>query len=110
MNNQNAEQEVKVVRKYDIAKRILGKAKERGLVMQIVDIKPDKTDPDRKRSVFVFLNTPEFQDIFTEVLEENKKRRATSDNMDEMIEREVQRRVDAAIEERFKKIEKFAEV
>jgi len=58
----------------------------------------------------VFLNTPEFQDIFTEVLEENKKRRATSDNMDEMIEREVQRRVDAAIEERFKKIEKFAEV
>jgi len=33
MNNQNAEQEVKVVRKYDIAKRILGKAKERGLVM-----------------------------------------------------------------------------
>jgi len=95
----------KIVRKARIARQLLAEGN------RIIDIKQDHADPDGKRSVFVFLSDEKFENDFNRIMEENEKNKSVSKpDMDEMIEREVQRRVDAAIEERFKKIEKFAEV
>ena len=59
----------KVIRKSQIARQLL----HRGA--KIIDVKPDRNDPDHKRSVFVFEDTDEFQKIFTEILDESKFKR-----------------------------------
>lgn len=98
--------ECKVIRKARIAHQLLA------CDNRIVDIKADSTDPDHKRSVFVFLSDEKFKEDLDRIMKENEVAKATTSkaDMDALIEKEVQRRVDAAIEERFKKIEKFAEV
>ena len=59
----------KVIRKSQIARQLL----QRGAKM--IDLKPDRNDPDRKRSVFVFEDDENFQKVFAEILAENKETR-----------------------------------
>lgn len=95
----------KIVRRARIARQLLAEGNT------IIDIKQDHSDPDGKRSVFVFLSDEKFEKDFDRIMNENEKKTTVSKpKMDEMIEREVKRRIDQVIEERFKKIEKFAEV
>ena len=63
---ENKEPEIKgkVIRKAQIARQLLHKGQE------IIDVKADRSDPDGKRSVFVFKDTDEFQKVFSELLEE----------------------------------------
>ena len=68
----NDRKDVKIIRKTQLARQILRKGQDR---VRVVDIKPDKTDPDHKRSVLAFENSEDFQRIFAEVLEDNKKSR-----------------------------------
>ena len=69
------QQPVKLVRKAALARKIL---QQGGDAVRIVDIKMDNTDPDHKRSIFAFENTDKFQEIFSGVLEENRKEREES--------------------------------
>lgn len=57
----------KVIRKYSIARRLLEVGGDK---VRIIDLKPDRTDPDRKRTVFVFRNDDAFQEVLTKVLDE----------------------------------------
>lgn len=66
------QQPVKLVRKAALARKVL---QQGGNDVRIVDIKMDNTDPDHKRSIFAFENTDKFQEIFSAVLEENRKER-----------------------------------
>ena len=59
----------KVIRRSQIARQLL----HRGAKM--IDLKPDRNDPDHKRSVFVFEDNEEFQKVFADVLKENNARR-----------------------------------
>lgn len=63
----------KVIRKASLARQILNAGLDKGV--RIIDLKMDKEDPDHKRSVFVFENNDTFQEVFSSVLEENKKNR-----------------------------------
>lgn len=60
----------KVIRKPEIAKKILNLG---GEDVRIIDIKPSKTN--RSASWFVFKNDEKFQDIFEKVIDENKRER-----------------------------------
>ena len=101
----------KVIRNWAITNRLLDCGH------RIIHVKPDKDDPDKKKSVFVFHDTEEFQTDLARIMAEHKKT-YTEDEVNKKVEEEVNRRiqeevasrVDAAIEERLKKIEKFAEV
>lgn len=81
---ENKEPEIKgkVIRKAQIARQLLHKGQE------IIDVKADRSDPDGKRSVFVFKDTDEFQKVFAELIDENKKNREQSetDNLRKQIE------------------------
>jgi len=44
----------------------------------MIDLKPDRDDPDRKRSVYIFEQNDEFEKIFSSIIEENKKNRQSS--------------------------------
>ena len=81
-DNNETEVKGKVIRKAQIARQLLHRGQ------QIIDIKGDKGDPDGKRSVFVFKDSDEFQRVFSELLEENKKYREKSetDNLKKQIE------------------------
>lgn len=68
--NDDIELKGKVIRKASIARKILEFG---GNKVRIIDLKVDRDDPDRKRSVFVFEDTPDFQEVMTYVLENNKK-------------------------------------
>lgn len=57
----------KVIRKYSIARRLLDVGGDK---VRIIDLKPDRTDPDHKRTVFVFRNDDAFQEVLGKVLEE----------------------------------------
>ena len=67
---QDNEVKGKVIRKSQLAREILAKGKDK---VRIIDIKPDKADADRKRSVFVFEDTEDFQKIFSEILDGRKE-------------------------------------
>ncbi len=63
----------KVIRKAQIARQLV----QRG--QRIIDIKADRNDPDGKRSVYVFEDNDEFQNVFSSIIEENKRNRENSD-------------------------------
>jgi len=58
----------KVIRKPHIARQILEKGKRD---VWLFDIKPAREDPQNK-TVFIFEDTEKFQEIFAQVLAENK--------------------------------------
>lgn len=60
----------KVIRKAAIARQILHKG---GKDVRIIDIKVDKLDDSKKRTVFVFEDTDKFQEVFADVIAENEK-------------------------------------
>ena len=62
----------KVIRKAQIARQLL----QRGARM--IDLKPDRDDPDRKRSVYIFEQDENFEKIFSDIIEENKQGRQNS--------------------------------
>lgn len=62
----------KVIRNTMVARQILRKGADS---VKVIDIKPDKTDPDRKRTVIVFEDNDTFQDILSSIIEENRKYR-----------------------------------
>lgn len=74
----NPENEVKgkIVRKASLARQIL---RAGGNDVRIIDIKYDRSDQSRQRTVFVFEDTPEFQNVFTKILEEVKQSRNAND-------------------------------
>ena len=74
--NKESELNGKVIRKAQLARQLLRKGG------QIIDVKADHSDPDGKRSVFVFLNNDAFQKMFTDVLNENKQNRNMSETDD----------------------------
>lgn len=63
----------KVIRKAQIARQLL----HRGAKM--IDLKPDRDDPDRKRSVYIFEQSDEFENIFSSILDENRRNRQTTE-------------------------------
>ena len=71
------EEKGKVIRKPEIARKILGVARDSGVDVRIIDIKPSKTD--KYATCFVFRDDDNFQKIFESVLEENKKVREESE-------------------------------
>lgn len=67
----------KVIRKASIARQILHKG---GKDVRIIDIKMDKSDESKRRTVFVFEDTEKFQKIFADVIAENEKTRSKKNN------------------------------
>ena len=63
----------KVIRKAQIARQLL----QRGARM--IDLKPDRDDPDHKRSVYIFEQDDNFERIFSELIEENRRNRQNND-------------------------------
>lgn len=63
----------KVIRKAQIARQLL----HRGARM--IDLKPDRDDPDHKRSVYIFEQNDDFEKIFSSILDENRKVRQTQE-------------------------------
>ena len=94
----NDQKEVKLVRKAAIARQIL---RIGGKDVRIVDIKQDNTDPDHKRSIFAFENSPRFQEIFTNVLAENER---AKNRTDEDINAKIESRVKEEMEKFLKKL------
>lgn len=88
----------KVIRKPEIARKILAERKNNDV--RIIDIKPDKTDPDHKRSVFIFEDNEVFQETFGRVLATIKNERGTDNNSKriEELEREIEQLKKAALE------------
>ena len=76
----------KVIRKASLARQILRAGLDKGV--RIIDLKGDKEDPDHKRSVYVFENSPAFQEVFSSVLEENRK------NREDQEKSEAQKQID----------------
>ena len=70
--NQTKDVEIKgkVIRKSNLARQILAKGQKD---VWLFDIKPDRENP--QRTVFLFEDTPKFQEIFSQVLKENEGRR-----------------------------------
>lgn len=68
------EPKAKVIRRAAIARELLHRN------CKLIDLKPDKTDPDGKRSVFIFEDNDYFQEVFQKVLDENKKTRDNAEN------------------------------
>ena len=62
----------KVIRKAQIARQLL----QHGARM--IDLKPDRDDPDHKRSVYIFEQNDDFEKIFSAIIDENKKNRQSS--------------------------------
>ncbi len=91
-DTENNEPKGKVIRKSYIAKALLH-CEPRNT---IIDIKVDRDDPDKKRTVFVFEDNEKFQKDLSRILKENEEYRR---------EREIQREVEA----RLKKIREEAE-
>lgn len=87
----------KIVRKAALARQILRKGGEE---VRIIDLKQSRDNPER--TVFVFENTPRFQEVFSEVLEENKRARSNDDaNLRSELE---------ALKEKLEKFEKIAKL
>jgi len=97
-NDEQNNDDVKIIRKPSIARKIL---KLGGESVRIVDIKASKDNPER--SVFCFKNDETFQKVFAEVIKTNRAERDAE--RDEEIERMIQERVNAAVEERLKAME-----
>ena len=72
----------KVIRKAQIARQLLHKG------AKMIDLKPDRDDPDRKRSVYIFEQNDDFEKIFESIIEENRKnyKSAESSMMQEIEE------------------------
>ena len=45
----------------------------------MIDLKPDRDDPDHKRSVYIFEQSDEFENIFSSILDENRRNRQTTE-------------------------------
>lgn len=69
-DNNNDEIKGKVIRSARLARQILERGKKS---VWLFDVKPDRDNRDR--SCFIFEDTPQFQEIFGEVLEENRRNR-----------------------------------
>lgn len=76
----NDEAQGKVIRNCSIAREIIKAARDENVTLNILDLKPDRNDPDRKRTVIVFENNDTFQKYFTKVLEENRNHKSRKDN------------------------------
>ena len=70
----------KVIRNCSIAREIIRAARNNNEVLNILDLKPDRNDPDKKRTVVVFENNETFQKYFTQVLREIQDHRSKRDN------------------------------
>ena len=112
-SDEQINEDVKIIRKPSIARKIL---KLGGDSVRIVDIKASKDNPER--SVFCFKNDEAFQKVFAEVIKSNRAERDAeradeierivaareADRADE-IERMIEERVNALIKERLKDVE-----
>lgn len=65
----------KVIRNARLARQILA---EGGKDVWLFDVKPDRTN--RERSCFVFENNDKFQEVFSRVIEHNRKEREARDS------------------------------
>lgn len=81
----------KVIKKSYIARQLLREGH------RIIDIKADAADPEKKRSVFIFEATPEFQASLDKIMEERKRDREA--DFEERVRREVEARLKAMSEE-----------
>lgn len=81
----------KVIKKSYIARQLLKEGH------RIIDIKADSADPEKKRSVFVFESTPEFQASLDKIMEARKRDREA--DFEERVRREVEARLKAMSEE-----------
>lgn len=76
-NNDNNENDAKVIRKARIARQLLQMGGDR---VRIIDIKPDRLDSNK--SVYVFRNDSDFQEVLEGVLEENRRNRENPETAD----------------------------
>lgn len=81
----------KVIKKSYIARQLLKEGH------RIIDIKPDIADSEKKRSVFIFEDTPEFQASLDKIMEARKRDREA--DFEERVRREVEARLKAMSEE-----------
>lgn len=70
--NDNGEVKGKVIRKASLTRQILAAGGDK---VRIIDVKVDRDDPTRQRTVHIFRDDEDFQEILTKVLDENRKRR-----------------------------------
>ena len=89
--NQNAEIDGKVIRKAGIANELLDKGH------RIIHLKIDRLDPDKKRSVYIFAVTPEFEQDLNEIMQ--RRRQEREESFEERVQREVEARLKAMSEE-----------
>ena len=77
----------KVIRKALVARQILQKG---GDHVRIIDVKPDKDDPDHKRSVFIFNDDEKFQEVLAAVINDNKKERDNKIRENDQLRRDFE--------------------
>ena len=79
-NLESQDLEVKVV-KVPLAKQIL---KGHWREVNVVDLRPDRSDPTGNRSVVVFENTDTFQRFFSEAIDERRQSRENNPSVDDL--------------------------
>ena len=85
----------KVVRNSRIARRLLDHIDPNPTnTLRIIDCKPDKSDPTHQRSVFVFEDNEKFHEVFSEVLDADKKSRSSEEDDLRRQMAEMQRKLD----------------
>lgn len=74
INAKETDNEVKgkVIRKASLTRQLLAVGGDK---VRIIDVKVDRDDPTRQRTVHIFRDDEDFQNILTKVLEENRKKR-----------------------------------
>lgn len=87
----NSDEKIKVIRKAVIANELLAK----GNVM--AKVKPDRLDPDKKRSVFCFYADEKLEKDLDEIMQ--RRRQEREESFEERVQREVEARLKAMSEE-----------
>ena len=67
----------KVIRKVSLARQILNAGGDK---VRVIDLKPDRDN--RERTVVIFRDDPDFQEVFSKVLEDNRRNRENPETAD----------------------------
>lgn len=78
----------KVIRKASLTRQLLAAGGDK---VRIIDVKVDRDDPTRQRTVHVFRDDEDFQEVFEKVIEENKRsREKRNSNENEELRKEIE--------------------
>ena len=92
----------KVIRKASLTRQLLAAGGDK---VRIIDVKVDREDPTRQRTVHVFRDDDDFQAVLEKVLEENKKNREQRKN----VENDALRKEIEEMKRKFEELKKATE-